>query len=86
MGELLEEIPVSMYFRGVGDYDLTGDDIPDIRLIPEGQTFPSEREQNSLDVPLVYYTIGTFGSGAAVYLQNGVNGTHWSRTIGSVRS
>ncbi len=73
-GTVLEKIPAGMYFPGVGDYDLTGDDIPDIRLIPEGQTIPSERERNSLGVPLVYYTIGTFGGGAAVYLQNGING------------
>ncbi|WP_229707612.1 RagB/SusD family nutrient uptake outer membrane protein [Sphingobacterium alkalisoli] len=73
-GKLLEEIPDGMYFPGVGDYDMTGDDIPDIRLIPEGQTIPSERERNSLGVPLVYYTIGTFGSSATVFLQNGVNG------------
>jgi len=73
-GKLLEEIPEGMYFPGVGDYDMTGDGVPDIRLIPEGQTIPSEREQNALGVPLVYYTIGPFGSTAAVYLQNGTNG------------
>ena len=73
-GKVLEKIPEGMYFPGVGDYDLTGDEIPDIRLIPEGQTIPSERERNSLGVPLVYYTIGTFGGGAAVFLENGVNG------------
>ncbi len=73
-GKLLEDIPVGMYFPGVGDYDMTGDGIPDIRLIAEGQTIPADREQNSLGIPLVYYTIGTFGSSAGVYLQDGVNG------------
>ncbi|MEC3879573.1 RagB/SusD family nutrient uptake outer membrane protein [Parapedobacter sp. 10938] len=73
-GKLLENIPVGMYFPGVGDYDLTGDDVPDIRLIPEGQTIPAEREQNSLGVQLAYYSIGTIGGGASIYLENGVNG------------
>ena len=73
-GKLLEAIPEGMYFPGVGDYDMTGDGIPDIRLIPEGQTIPSERERNSLGIPLVYYTIGSFGGNASVYLENGVNG------------
>lgn len=73
-GKLLEEIPEGMYFPGVGDYDMTGDDIPDIRLIPEGQTIPSDRERNELGVQLIYYTVGPFGSTAGVYLQNGVSG------------
>ena len=73
-GKLLEEIPSGMYFPGVGDYDLTGDGVPDIRLIPEGQTIPAERERNSLGVQLVYYTIGTIGGGASIYLENGVSG------------
>ncbi|GGG74460.1 hypothetical protein GCM10007415_02430 [Parapedobacter pyrenivorans] len=73
-GKLLEGIPVGMYFPGVGDYDLTGDGVPDIRLIPDGQTIPAERERNSLGVQLIYYTIGTIGSGASIYLENGVNG------------
>src|SRR5690606_30186281 len=41
-GKLLAKIPQGMYFPGVGDYDLTGDGIPDIRLIPEGETIPAE--------------------------------------------
>ncbi len=73
-GKLLETIPEGMYFPGVGDYDMTGDGIPDIKLIPDGQTIPSDREENSLGVPLVYYTIGAFGGNAGVYLQNSVNG------------
>lgn len=73
-GKVLEEIPDGMYFPGVGDYDLTGDGVPDIRLIPEGQTIPADRERNELGVPLVYYTIGLIGGGATIYLENGVNG------------
>jgi len=73
-GKLLEKIPEGMYFPGVGDYDLTGDGIPDIRLIPEGQTIPSDREENELGVPLIYYTIGAFGGNASIYLKNGGNG------------
>jgi hypothetical protein len=73
-GKLLEKIPEGMYFPGVGNYDMTGDGIADIKLIPEGQTIPSDREKNSLGIPLVYYTIGAFGSSAAVYLQNNVIG------------
>jgi len=73
-GKLLEAIPEGMYFDGAGDYDMTGDGVPDIRLIPEGQAIPADRERNVLGVPLVYYTIGTFGGGAGVYLRNGVNG------------
>jgi len=73
-GKLLEKIPEGMYFPSVGNYDLTGDGIPDIKLIPEGQTIPSDREKNSLGVALVYYTIGTFDSTAGVYLSNGKEG------------
>ncbi len=73
-GKLLEKIPEGMYFPSVGNYDLTGDGIPDIKLIPEGQTIPSDREKNSLGVALVYYTIGKFDSTAGVYLSNGSAG------------
>lgn len=73
-GKLLEKIPEGMYFPSVGNYDLTGDGIPDIKLIPEGQTIPSDREKNSLGVALVYYTIGKFDSTAGVYLSNGTAG------------
>ncbi|MBE8712639.1 RagB/SusD family nutrient uptake outer membrane protein [Sphingobacterium hungaricum] len=73
-GKLLEKIPTGMYFPSIGNYDLTGDGISDIKLIPEGQTIPSDREKNSLGVALVYYTIGAFNSTAGVYLSNGSNG------------
>lgn len=74
VGKLLERIPEGMYFPGVGNYDMTGDGVADIKLIPDGQTIPTDREKNSLGVPLVYYTIGNFGGNAGVYLKNGVNG------------
>ena len=73
-GKLLEKTPEGMYFAGVGDVDMTGDGVPDIRLIPGGQTIPSDREENSLGVTLVYYTAGEFGEDVDVYLENGVNG------------
>jgi len=75
-GKLLEKIPEGMYFPSVGNYDLTGDEIPDIKLIPDGQTIPEEREKNSLGVALVYYTIGKFDGTAGVYLSNGSQGGH----------
>lgn len=73
-GKLLENIPEGMYFPGVGNFDLTGDGVPDIKLIPEGQTIPKDKEKNALGVNLVYYTIGKFDGTAGVYLKNGVNG------------
>lgn len=73
-GKLLEKIPEGMYFPSVGNYDLTGDGVPDIKLIPEGQTIPTDREKNSLGVALVYYTIGKFDGTAGVYLSNGTAG------------
>lgn len=73
-GKLLEKTPEGMYFPGTGDYDMTGDGVPDIRLIAGGQTIPADREKNSLGVPLVYYTVDGFGTNADVYLQNGVHG------------
>lgn len=73
-GKLLERIPEGLYFPSVGNYDLTGDGIPDIKLIPEGQTIPDNREKNSLGVALVYYSIGKFDGTAGVYLSNGAQG------------
>lgn len=73
-GKILEKAPVGMYFPGLGTFDMTGDGVPDIKLIAEGQTIPSPKEKNALGVPFVYYTVGTFGGEATVYLQNGVNG------------
>lgn len=44
-GKLLEKIPEGMYFPSTGNYDLTGDGIPDIKLIPKGQSIPADREK-----------------------------------------
>lgn len=73
-GKLLERIPEGMYFPGIGNYDMTGDGVADIKLIPEGETIPAVREKNSLGVNLVYYSIGRFDGTAGVYLKNGTNG------------
>jgi hypothetical protein len=71
-GKLLAKSPEGMYFAGLGKYDLTGDGIPDIILIDQSSTIPSEdkKEKNSLGVTLIYYRTGTFGSDATVYLKN----------------
>lgn len=73
-GKILEKTPVGMYFPGLGVFDMTGDGVPDIKLIAEGQTIPEEKEKNSLGVPYIYYTVGSLGGNATVYLENGVNG------------
>lgn len=73
-GKILEQAPVGMYFPGLGEFDMTGDGVPDIKLIAEGKTIPSPKETNTLGVPFVYYTVGSFGGEATVYLKNGVNG------------
>src|SRR3546814_7936334 len=45
-GKLLKTIPKGMYFPGVGDYDLTADGVPDIRLIPDGRPITATRGRN----------------------------------------
>jgi hypothetical protein len=75
-GYLLENTPQGMYFPGLGQYDLTGDGVVDITLISLSEDVPQgdARENNSLGIPLVYYRVGTIGSEATVYLENGENG------------
>ncbi|MGN6492283.1 MAG: RagB/SusD family nutrient uptake outer membrane protein [Agriterribacter sp.] len=72
-GKQLEKIPEGMYFSGLGNFDLTGDGIADIKLIDKGATIPSEdqKETNSLGEKLVYYKAGSFGEDVTVYLKNG---------------
>lgn len=72
-GKELEKIPEGMYFSGLGNFDLTGDGIADIKLIDEGATIPNEdqKESNSLGEKLVYYKAGSFGQDVTVYLKNG---------------
>lgn len=74
-GKLLEHEGQGIYFPGLGDYDLTGDDVADIRLIPESSSIPAEKEKNSLGVDLIYYRAGLAGSDASIYLTEGTHGT-----------
>lgn len=75
-GQVLTHIPEGMYFPGLGKYDLTGDQIPDIILIGKEAAVPAEgnKEKNSLGVELIYYKAGKFGENVTVYLKNGENG------------
>lgn len=76
-GKTLEIIPEGMYFPGLGNYDLTGDGIPDIKLIGKNDIIPDEnsKETNSLGEKLVYYKAGLFNEDVTVYLSNGTSGT-----------
>lgn len=77
-GKLLEKEPEGLYFPSLGKFDLTGDGIPDIYLIPSNQSIPAEadKEQNSLGKKLVYYKTGTIDDAqATVYLKEGTKGT-----------
>lgn len=73
---LLENTPLGLYFPGLGQYDLTGDGVVDIALISLSEDVPQgdARENNSLGIPLIYYRVGTVGSEATVYLENGESG------------
>lgn len=71
-GKLMEEEPTGIYFPGLGDFDLTGDGIPDVRLI-EGE-LPTSRETNELGTELIYYRVSEYEMGGTLYLENGVNG------------
>lgn len=75
-GKLIEAKPMGMYFPGLGKYDMTGDGVEDIILIPANATIPDgpDKEVNSLGEPLVYYTAGTINQDVTVFLQNGENG------------
>lgn len=74
-GPLLEQEPEGIYFPGLGNFDLTGDDVADIKLIDVAESVPEDKEVNSLGEPLIYYRAGTFGQDAAVFLKNGSSGT-----------
>lgn len=75
-GRLLEKIPEGMYFPGLGNFDLTGDGIPDIKLVGKDAVIPAEadKEKNSLGKVLVYYKAGSFGEDVTVYLRHGTGG------------
>ena len=76
-GKLIEKEPEGLYFPGLGKYDLTGDGVDDIILIPNSQSIPAEddKEENSLGKKLIYYRVGSQGSDASFYLSNGTSGT-----------
>lgn len=80
-GHLLERLPKGPYFPGLGNYDLTGDGVHDIKLIPHTEQIPSpgEREGNSEGVALQYYRTGPYGSDATVFLENGDSGAILAR-------
>ncbi len=76
-GELLEQEPQGIFFKGLGKYDLTGDGVEDIILIDQSESIPSgdDKELNANGVPLIYYRAGPQGSDAGVYLSEGNGGT-----------
>ena len=76
-GKLIEIEPEGLYFPSLGNYDLTGDGVDDIKLIADTTPIPADedKEVNSLGVTLKYYQAGLPGSNASVYLTNGTSGT-----------
>lgn len=76
-GKLLEKEPEGLYFPSLGKFDLTGDGVEDIYLIPSSQDIPAEadKESNLLGIKLVYYKAGTIDdNNATVYLAEGTKG------------
>lgn len=74
-GEILEVEPEGIYFPGLGKYDLTGDDVPDIFLIEASEIIPENKEVNELGQQLIYYRAGTFGQDVGVFLEEGTSGS-----------
>ncbi|MDR3118521.1 MAG: RagB/SusD family nutrient uptake outer membrane protein [Mediterranea sp.] len=76
-GKLLEKEPEGIYFPSLGKFDLTGDGIEDICLIPTSQDIPAEadKEANALGQKLAYYKAGSIDdTQATVYLREGDKG------------
>jgi hypothetical protein len=76
-GKLLEKVPEGIYFPSLGKFDLTGDGVEDVYLIPASEAIPAEadKESNSAGKKLEYYKTGNIDdAGATVYLQNGTSG------------
>jgi len=75
-GKQFTKNPQGMYFSGLGKFDITGDGIEDIMLIDQSATIPpdDQKVKNSLGVTLIYFRVGTIGSDATIYLQNGSGG------------
>ncbi|MCF2497906.1 RagB/SusD family nutrient uptake outer membrane protein [Dyadobacter chenhuakuii] len=76
-GKLIEKEPEGLYFPSLGNYDLTGDGVMDVKLIPVSSAIPAEanKESNSLGKKLIYYRVGPVGSDASFFLKNGTSGT-----------
>jgi hypothetical protein len=74
-GKLIEKEPEGLYFPGIGKYDLTGDNVEDVKLIPLLESIPEDKELNSLGKQLIYYRVGPVGSDASFFLKNGTSGT-----------
>ncbi len=76
-GKLLEKEPEGLYFPSLGKFDLTGDGVEDICLIPSTEDIPAEadKETNALGKKLTYYRTGSIDdNNATVYLTNGTSG------------
>lgn len=73
-GKLLERKPQGIYFKGLGNHDVTGDGIADIKLILSNESLPEVREKNSLGVTLRYYKVGRIGQDVSVFLSEGNSG------------
>ncbi|SEF44257.1 RagB/SusD family nutrient uptake outer membrane protein [Sphingobacterium lactis] len=73
-GKLLEKKPQGIYFSGLGNHDMTGDGVPDVKLIDQSQSIPEVREKNSLGVPLRYFRVGKFGHDVSFFLSEGNKG------------
>ena len=86
-GKLLEQVPEGLYFPSLGKYDLSGDGIPDIYLIPSSQEIPAEadKETNALGKKLTYYRTGSIDDPqATVYIKNGTSGNiQTAKTMGT---
>ncbi|MBX3238913.1 MAG: RagB/SusD family nutrient uptake outer membrane protein [Chitinophagaceae bacterium] len=75
-GKTLETEPLGLHFRSLGYHDLTGDGIPDIKLLPYAEAIPNDRENNALGKPLEYYRVGTFGqTDASIFLSGPSSGS-----------
>jgi hypothetical protein len=76
-GKLLEKEPEGIYFPSLGKFDLTGDEVEDIYLIPTSQDIPAEadKEENMHGQKLAYYKAGPIDdTQATVYLKEGASG------------
>ncbi len=80
-GHLFEELPKGLYFSGLGTHDLTGDGIPNVKLIPYTESIPQseDRERNELGQTLIYYRAGPYGSDSQVWLEHGDHGVILAR-------